>query len=604
MSSRAFQGAKPPKVAAKGVDFAGTSTLRRGRGEGPGAGTLPSSPRSISIHGVARPDSPKVAASTSGASEQEADQVAASVVAKQEPSRLRHAGTGGGAGAIADSTPEHGIAREAFRGGGQPLDPEARAFFEPRLGADFGSVRIHSDASAAGSVRGLGARAFTVGSRLAFDSGQYSPGTSDGKNLLGHELAHVIQQRNSGVATLQAKGKPGPPSPTLLFEMILSASGAKMTDKEARDSLDQYRKMTAKEREATFQSHYPKGFKAILGALPAGDAGGAYAEVMIDVLRKVEEVETRRDSGLTNDEIAAKKGKDLKAVAIADAAKKKKKKAKGKVAAPTAAEIESAKDAAVADTSIGASTGNRWTDLNLEKDPKKARDAWTKRGNAAIAAMVAHAAAKAPSLKLSASDFDLDFFGVDDRGQGVLAMGGTKGGKPIAAVGFDFVTTVEVDPAYALSTVVHEIFGHPQFGPYGTEYHLSLYDSAEKKAGFKPKAAGSSARTTELDAYAYQETEIYSNMRELPFFTAVGAADAKKDPNLPNLNPDPKGLIADHIGLVKKQWSGSGLDVSLLHGLWSRYSLDPRIAPVALDAFKDGLKANGYSKAQIVEITK
>ena len=597
-----FRQADPPKGASKSPDFGRIPSKPRETHDARDVGSLPSHPRSISVHTGSGANSRTGGTSMSGASEMEADQVAAKVMAAA-PTNSASVGRGA-SGATAERLPTSGIARQAIRSGGQPLDPEARAFFEPRFGADFSSVRIHSDGSAAASARGLGARAFAAGSHLAFDTGEYSPRTAEGRNLLAHELAHVVQQRSLSVATVQAKGKgPSPPSPTLLFEMVLSAAGATMTDKYARDALDAYRKMNAAEREKTFQSHYPKGFTAILRALPAGDAGGAYADVMIDILRKVEEVETRKASGLTNDQMAQKKGKDLKAVAVADALKKKKK-GKGKVAAPTAAEIENAKDAAVADTSIGASTGNRWTDLNLEKDPKKARDAWTKRGNAAIAAMVAHAAAKAPTLKLSASDFDLDFFGVDDRGQGVLAMGGTKGGKRIAAVGFDFVTTVEVDPAYALSTVVHELFGHPQYGPYGTEYHLSLYDSAAKKAGFKAKPAGSAARTTELDAYAYQETEIYSNMRELPFFTAVSAADAKKDPNLKNLNPDPKGLIADHIGLIKKQWSGAGMDVSLLRGLWVRYSLDPRIAPMALDAFKAGLKANGYSNTDIKEITK
>jgi len=360
--------------------------------------------------------------------------------------------------------------------------------------------------------------------------------------------------------------------------------------------------MSPKDRETAFKRHYPTEFTKILHALPADDAKGAYAEILIDVLRRVEERETVIDSGHTNDEMSAMKGKDLKAKALADATALKAG-AKGKAGVPNAAELEKAKDSAVASTSIGKSKRNRWTDLNLEKDPKQARADWTRRGEAAIKKMVAHAAAKAPKLKLTESDFDLDFSAVDARGQTVLAMGGSKGGKRVAVVGFDFVTTVESDPAYALSTVVHEISGHPQYGPYGTEYHLALYDSATKKAGFRPKIPGSDARREEIDAYAYQETEIYSNMRELPFFTEVRAADLKKDPRLKNLNPDPAGLIADHIGLIKDQWSGSGLDVAMLRGIWSRYSLDPRIDPKALKAFKEGLKANKYTDAQIKEIT-
>jgi outer membrane protein OmpA-like peptidoglycan-associated protein len=86
------------------------------------------------------------------------------------------------------------IVHEVLRSPGQPLDPATRAFFEPRFGHDFGNVRVHTDARAAESAQAVNALAFTVGSDIAFSSGQYSPHLSPGKQLLAHELAHVIQQ--------------------------------------------------------------------------------------------------------------------------------------------------------------------------------------------------------------------------------------------------------------------------------------------------------------------------------------------------------------------------------------------------------------------------
>jgi hypothetical protein len=83
---------------------------------------------------------------------------------------------------------------QAMRGGGRQLDPEARAFLEPRFGADFSRIRIHDQPAAAGSARSLSARAFTLGRDIFFSGGEYSPGTRSGKKLLAHELAHVIQQ--------------------------------------------------------------------------------------------------------------------------------------------------------------------------------------------------------------------------------------------------------------------------------------------------------------------------------------------------------------------------------------------------------------------------
>ena len=79
-------------------------------------------------------------------------------------------------------------------GSGEPLDPATRSSFEPGFGADFSSVRIHSDGKAGKSARDLNARAYTVGSDVVFAEGEYQPHTSEGKRLLAHELAHVVQQ--------------------------------------------------------------------------------------------------------------------------------------------------------------------------------------------------------------------------------------------------------------------------------------------------------------------------------------------------------------------------------------------------------------------------
>ncbi len=82
----------------------------------------------------------------------------------------------------------------ALSGGGIQLDPEIRSGMEQRFGADFGSVKIHSDNSAATLSNRLGAHAFTTGNDIFFNSGKYSPETLSGKHLLAHELTHTIQQ--------------------------------------------------------------------------------------------------------------------------------------------------------------------------------------------------------------------------------------------------------------------------------------------------------------------------------------------------------------------------------------------------------------------------
>jgi hypothetical protein len=86
------------------------------------------------------------------------------------------------------------IVHEVLRSPGQPLDAATRAFFEPRFGYDFSQVRVHTDAKAAESARAVNALAYTVGRDVVFGAGRYAPGTTIGRRLLTHELAHVVQQ--------------------------------------------------------------------------------------------------------------------------------------------------------------------------------------------------------------------------------------------------------------------------------------------------------------------------------------------------------------------------------------------------------------------------
>ena len=80
---------------------------------------------------------------------------------------------------------------------GRPLDASVRSFMEPRFGQDFSHVRVHTDSRAHESARAVGALAYTVGRNVVFGAGQYAPGTGDGRRLLAHELAHVVQQGGS-----------------------------------------------------------------------------------------------------------------------------------------------------------------------------------------------------------------------------------------------------------------------------------------------------------------------------------------------------------------------------------------------------------------------
>jgi Domain of unknown function (DUF4157) len=98
--------------------------------------------------------------------------------------------------ALAPRTPRVAppIVQETLRATGHTLDPETQAFFEARFGQELSHVRVHTDTRASESAHAVNALAYTVGPRIVFGSRQYSPGTAKGRELLAHELTHVVAQ--------------------------------------------------------------------------------------------------------------------------------------------------------------------------------------------------------------------------------------------------------------------------------------------------------------------------------------------------------------------------------------------------------------------------
>ncbi len=85
------------------------------------------------------------------------------------------------------------------KGSGQPLPDVSREFFETRFGRDFSNVQVHEDSQSDSLNKSLSSRAFTTGTDVFFKQGDYNPDSSSGKELLAHELTHVVQQGGAGV---------------------------------------------------------------------------------------------------------------------------------------------------------------------------------------------------------------------------------------------------------------------------------------------------------------------------------------------------------------------------------------------------------------------
>ena len=111
-------------------------------------------------------------------------------------------------GGEAEATPEVEAAIEQARGGGRSLDSGIQRQMESAFGTNFSGVRVHTDSTADALNQSLSARAFTTGQDIFFRQGEYNPGSSSGKELLAHELTHVVQQ-TGGIQSKLAVGEPG-----------------------------------------------------------------------------------------------------------------------------------------------------------------------------------------------------------------------------------------------------------------------------------------------------------------------------------------------------------------------------------------------------------
>lgn len=88
-------------------------------------------------------------------------------------------------------------------GGGQALPANVAGKMSSAFGADLSSVRVHEG----DHVSAMGAQAYAQGADIHFAPGQYQPESQHGQELIGHELAHVVQQSQGRVAaTTQFKG--------------------------------------------------------------------------------------------------------------------------------------------------------------------------------------------------------------------------------------------------------------------------------------------------------------------------------------------------------------------------------------------------------------
>lgn len=197
---------KPPPDAGVRVWAAGPAVR-----SAPARGTRPSGIRVLGNRAMGQLQAKLAVGKPNDPYEREADSVADRVMRMPAPARSPSSASGE---ARARSELPHASLPAAVRslhGGGRPLSSSERAFFEPRVGADFGAVRLHTDAAATRIADLLGARAFTAGRHVVLGAGEHASGTVRGRRLLAHELAHTVQQGVSQPHSSSMVDAAGPP---------------------------------------------------------------------------------------------------------------------------------------------------------------------------------------------------------------------------------------------------------------------------------------------------------------------------------------------------------------------------------------------------------
>lgn len=136
------------------------------------------------------------------------------------------------------STAASGAQHASSQTDNRALPDDLRAPMEQSFGTDFGDVRVHSDAAASDACRALDARAYTVGNAIHIRPEEYRPHEPAGRELIAHELTHVVQQRGAS----PANGGPTPiqrqPATTAAPPESLALSDGTATQAQWRRRVD------------------------------------------------------------------------------------------------------------------------------------------------------------------------------------------------------------------------------------------------------------------------------------------------------------------------------------------------------------------------------
>jgi len=502
---------------------------------------------------------------------------------------------------------------------GRPLDPTVRRNLGRRLGHDFSRVRVHTDVRAAELARRLNAVAYAVGEDLVFGAGRYDPGTPPGRALLTHELAHVAQARR-GVVGRAVSADYARIEDDLTYgvldwaitdaeahevlTILAGLSAADLTDtvrEMERDGLvgrllenvsdaDQvgfaaliqsiHRERTVADTAAHIEdllsygildwavtdadTHValqalqslratPARLKAVVVAIPARQYERFFDNLSVadrrDNLPFVQEIEIIRRTGMTFAELSLAQKTHVEAQAVAAG-----------VSVGTYLHGEASGRA------YGGAVASWWPSLTPAE-----KATWTSRFSAVVTA-VKTAAPKEVGDIITAAEaagggIRWEPAAVEELGPNYVAF---RRGH-VLGVGKKWVEVAEANPANVFENIVHELGGHRE---YGTTASWEIMRGTLGALPPAERALAESGPTIFSTAYSYMETEIYAELRELPYRTPGSVGDEPAE-NVEKELHDLQDAFAPAIA------------EAIVRGFRRRIALDSRITDAARRLFDE-----------------
>jgi len=295
-----------------------------------------------------------------------------------------------------------------------------------------------------------------------------------------------------------------------------------------------------------------------------------YGNELGEVLDTLQQFEMMRAAGMTWEQMVAAQGSHMRAEA----------ETRARAANPgtdpiTEADLQDAHEEGVADQDyLGEEDTTWWDGLSAAQ-----QTSWNQRGARAVTIRLAHAQRTRPDLNIQASEIAVDIPG---NSNSVAYVDGA--GK--CWIGETTIEAIEVDPAYADSTIMHELRGHPEFDT-GFALSMELYDgSAGALPGYTRPADGTDERYDEWLRFEYLESEIGALMREEAFWIASRDQDGDGTVSAAEQNPlgSPGALLDTLLGNLSSQFAPSLLE-PFLKGLARRFEADPRVTQSASTMF-------------------